>query len=680
MIHNLTTYPQSQANYGNDFSLQQNEDEVMEGYHVSDNEDDPDEIYDSEIDNHDETYNDNDDSDDDDEDDDQNEEDDDDDNNDEFDFELQQNLSPPQIPVLLPAQAPSRPLQPQLPAAHLVPPLPLAQSLPPSTPTTVPAAPVVVKDSQGDLRKLIIQIQQDAGISAHEKAKRIQELMTSKWSSRENGKSSRTSMASNKLEDKRHDFGVVLNCDKSMTFHDSSNTIIGCKHYQRAAKLQAHCCGKWYTCRFCHDEVSDHNIIRNLITTMMCMHCFAVQPAGQDCINPDCQKRVSKYFCKDCKLWDDDPRKNIYHCHDCGICRIGKGLGQDYFHCQKCNVCMAMSLKGRHKCIERNLESDCPICGEYMFTSTTTVIFMPCGHCIHYKCHQEYIQTSYQCPTCFKSLANMTEYFKRIDAMLSQHQMPPEYTNTQTFIYCNDCEKKSFAKFHFLYHRCLHCKGYNTKVLQTMELNDGMTVESNNAELLLKEASKTLPEIEPKEVVAACCRTDAAAFTSPISQNSSTSSNHSVAPQRSVSSFIPSQPLLASSSSIGAPLVHPNNRHSGALRTLQSLHPFIRQQEQQTTPGAGSSNSSQQRLLTHSPQFPISQSNNNGDGIFQDNGRIGRFPSQSSFGSFRTVPEQQQQQQHQHQNANFILGSSESPPTTSTISHFPTGNSSQHPY
>ncbi len=37
---------------------------------------------------------------------------------------------------------------------------------------------------------------------------------------------------------------------------------------------------------------------------------------------------------------------------------------------------MAMSLKGRHKCIERNLESDCPICGEYMFTSTTTVIFM----------------------------------------------------------------------------------------------------------------------------------------------------------------------------------------------------------------------------------------------------------------------------------------------------------------
>ncbi|KAJ3072812.1 hypothetical protein HDU98_002836 [Podochytrium sp. JEL0797] len=383
------------------------------------------------------------------------------------------------------------------------------------------------QQNQVDMRKQIILIQQDSKISPQEKAKKIQvcalwglsnlldgvvltglfldkELMTSKWSSRDKGKSTRASLASNKLEDKRQDFNTVLSADTQMTFHDKSSNVIGCKHYQRAAKLQAHCCGKWYTCRFCHDEVSDHNIIRNLITTMMCMHCSTVQPAGQDCINVDCQKRVAKYYCKECKLWDDDPRKNIYHCHDCGICRIGKGLGQDYFHCKKCNVCMAISLKGRHKCIERNLESDCPICGEYMFTSTTTVIFMPCGHCIHYKCHQEYIQTSYQCPTCFKSLANMSEYFKRIDAMLAQHQMPPEYNKTQTFVYCNDCEKKCYAKFHFLYHKCIHCKGYNTKVLQTMEMSEEATADANKALLL---ASETAAEakVERANETSACC-------------------------------------------------------------------------------------------------------------------------------------------------------------------------------
>ncbi|KAJ3411385.1 hypothetical protein HDV05_002310 [Chytridiales sp. JEL 0842] len=338
-----------------------------------------------------------------------------------------------------------------------------------------------VQQNQSEMRKQILKIQQDPSIPATEKAKKIQELMTSQWSTKQKTQTSRAALASNKLEHKRSDFNLVTEADCQKTYHDRAAGILGCKHYQRATKLQAHCCGKWYTCRFCHDEVSDHNIIRNLTTTMMCMYCNMVQPAGQDCINPECCKKVSKYYCKECKLWDDDPRKNIYHCYDCGICRIGKGLGQDYFHCKKCNVCMAISLKGRHKCIERNLESDCPICGEYMFTSTTTVIFMPCGHCIHYKCHQEYIQTSYQCPTCFKSLANMTEYFKRIDAMLAQHQMPPEYANTQSFIYCNDCEKKCYAKFHFLYHKCTGCQGYNTKVLHTLEVKPEMMQTFLNA-------------------------------------------------------------------------------------------------------------------------------------------------------------------------------------------------------
>ncbi|KAI8907637.1 zinc-ribbon-domain-containing protein [Powellomyces hirtus] len=295
--------------------------------------------------------------------------------------------------------------------------------------------------------------------------------MTQGWSAKQQSRATTSARVTNRLENRRRDFNELTILDKHATYHDKANGILGCRHYQRSAKLQAHCCGKWDTCRFCHDEVSDHNIVRNLITTMMCMYCATVQPAGQDCINEACGRRVAKYYCKECKLWDSDPRKNIYHCHDCGICRIGKGLGIDYFHCKKCNVCMAISLKGRHKCIERNLESDCPICGEYMFTSTTTVIFMPCGHCIHYKCHQEYIQTSYQCPTCLKSLADMTDYFRRIDQALAQQQMPQEYSDLYNQIYCNDCEKKCHAKFHFMYHKCVKCKGYNTKVLNTADKN-----------------------------------------------------------------------------------------------------------------------------------------------------------------------------------------------------------------
>ncbi|RKP06574.1 zinc-ribbon-domain-containing protein, partial [Thamnocephalis sphaerospora] len=246
----------------------------------------------------------------------------------------------------------------------------------------------------------------------------------------------------------------------------------GCKHYQRGVKLKASCCGRWFTCRFCHDDVCDHTIVRRETKLMMCMRCQLVQPAAQYCVGEECRARVASYYCETCKLWDDNPGRSIYHCDKCGICRLGQGLGQDYFHCDKCNVCMAISLQGNHRCIERNLECDCPICGEYLFTSTSTVIFMRCGHCIHLKCHEQHLRTSYQCPTCLKSLADMSDYFARIDSVLEQQQMPPEYDRFVSLVLCNDCEQRGYAKFHFLYHKCAHCNSYNTKVLSTLQRDE----------------------------------------------------------------------------------------------------------------------------------------------------------------------------------------------------------------
>ncbi|KAF9584753.1 hypothetical protein BGW38_005315 [Lunasporangiospora selenospora] len=140
------------------------------------------------------------------------------------------------------------------------------------------------------------------------------------------------------------------------------------------------------------------------------------------------------------------------------------------------------AASGEHKCIERNLECDCPICGEYMFTSTTTVIFMPCGHCIHSKCFEDYIKTSYQCPTCWKSLGDMKSYYSKIDSILAEQTMPPEYANIFSIVLCNDCEIKSETPYHFLYHRCDQCKGYNTKVLETFKrVSDGQVQVVENA-------------------------------------------------------------------------------------------------------------------------------------------------------------------------------------------------------
>lgn len=68
--------------------------------------------------------------------------------------------------------------------------------------------------------------------------------------------------------------------------------VLGCKHYMRGCRLRANCCQKFFTCRLCHDEESDHKLDRYLITSfclqdftlccryateeMQCMYCGGV--------------------------------------------------------------------------------------------------------------------------------------------------------------------------------------------------------------------------------------------------------------------------------------------------------------------------------------------------------------------------------------------------------------------
>lgn len=120
--------------------------------------------------------------------------------------------------------------------------------------------------------------------------------------------------------------------EEDTDIEELEESILGCQHYKRNVKLQCITCQKWYTCRFCHDEVEDHHLIRNKTENMLCMVCGHAQPAAHFCAN--CETRAAQYFCEVCKLWDNDSNKSIYHCNDCGICRIGQGLGKDFFHCK----------------------------------------------------------------------------------------------------------------------------------------------------------------------------------------------------------------------------------------------------------------------------------------------------------------------------------------------------------
>jgi RING finger/CHY zinc finger protein 1 len=77
----------------------------------------------------------------------------------------------------------------------------------------------------------------------------------------------------------------------------------------------------------------------------------------------------------------------------------------------------------------------------------------------------------------------MTAYFKKVDKFLESSEMPEEYkgnnfifikyinkvylyADTKALVFCNDCEKKTYAPYHFQYHKCQHCFSYNTAVIK----------------------------------------------------------------------------------------------------------------------------------------------------------------------------------------------------------------------
>ncbi|CAN0546893.1 unnamed protein product [Ectocarpus sp. 8 AP-2014] len=79
-----------------------------------------------------------------------------------------------------------------------------------------------------------------------------------------------------------------------------------------------------------------------------------------------------------------------------------------------CNACVSMNAPS-HTCLSKSLESDCPICNNSLFTSTSQVKGLRCGHFMHLACYKFW----YRCPICRKSMEDMREYFSQMVSGLS---------------------------------------------------------------------------------------------------------------------------------------------------------------------------------------------------------------------------------------------------------------------
>ncbi|KAK6276514.1 PREDICTED: uncharacterized protein LOC18604147 [Theobroma cacao] len=314
----------------------------------------------------------------------------------------------------------------------------------------------IFRMNQNELESEIRKVYRDSTLDPRRKAYLVQNLLTSRWIAAQQKLPQAASGETSNSED-------VLGCSPS--FRDTEKQIFGCEHYKRNCKLRAACCGKLFTCRFCHDEVSDHSMDRKATLEMMCMQCLKIQPVGPICTTPSCNGLpMAKYYCNICKFFDDE--RNVYHCPFCNLCRVGRGLGIDFFHCMTCNCCLGIKLVN-HKCLEKGLETNCPICCDFLFTSSATVRALPCGHYMHSACFQAYTCSHYTCPICSKSMGDMAVYFGMLDALLAAEELPEEYRDRCQDILCNDCDRKGTAGFHWLYHKCGNCGSYNTRVIKT---------------------------------------------------------------------------------------------------------------------------------------------------------------------------------------------------------------------
>ena len=123
-------------------------------------------------------------------------------------------------------------------------------------------------------------------------------------------------------------------------------------------------------------------------------------------------------FCDKCNLWTD---KDIIHCDDCGICRVGTKL----YHCKLCDACYNSE---DHDCIGKILsrEDKCPVCQEVIFTSLSTYRTLKCGHRIHSNCLESYLQSNFNCPICKKSIFDMTQTWEICRQHKNDFQIPED--------------------------------------------------------------------------------------------------------------------------------------------------------------------------------------------------------------------------------------------------------------
>ncbi|KAG6475655.1 hypothetical protein ZIOFF_064884 [Zingiber officinale] len=238
----------------------------------------------------------------------------------------------------------------------------------------------IFRMNQSELESEIRKVSRDPTLDPRRKAYLMQNLMTSRWiAAQQKLPQARTEEAS--------DEESIPGCSPS--FRDPEKQILGCEHYKRNCKLVAACCNRLFTCRFCHDKVSDHSMDR----------ANALGPLGPTCKTPSCSGfSMAKYFCSICKFFDDERFScfQAYTCshYTCPVCSKSLGDMAVYFGMLDA-LLAAEELPEEYR--DRCQDILCNDCGK-KGTSPFHWLYHKCGFCGSY--NTRVIKTDMSdCPT-----------------------------------------------------------------------------------------------------------------------------------------------------------------------------------------------------------------------------------------------------------------------------------------
>ncbi|GFS44307.1 zinc finger protein-like protein [Actinidia rufa] len=122
------------------------------------------------------------------------------------------------------------------------------ESLNPSDQMFKPGWNDIFRMNQNELEAEIRKVYRDSTLDPRRKAYLVQNLMTSRWIAAQQ-------KSTQAVEGETSDGEGISGCSPS--YRDLEKQVFGCEHYKRNCKLLAACCGKLFTCRFCHDKESN---------------------------------------------------------------------------------------------------------------------------------------------------------------------------------------------------------------------------------------------------------------------------------------------------------------------------------------------------------------------------------------------------------------------------------------